>query len=572
MENTYIISDYSNWVEKLTKQLNLPKEHVFTYQEWSEDFMFHDWVLENIQPQSKLLIPIELGHNKTSSVEGLRLAMHIRLMPNEIKYIPIILISNREDWQLRQLLRDSLDRNHLDYILDTKGVDFLRPNADEIKAVVENLIPLNRDSFKSHFYDHIHILPLEQDGSKHSLANIWGALRLNEVLNLNAITKSLTNRTKELYFKYLRAFHEEPKGTFKDLQSLSCKDKRVLLVDDEADKGWADVLKAIFKEADFQFIDFKNKSFTEAYAEAETRAKDDTWDLILLDLRLNPDKEDTGYKHIETAEYSGAQLLKAIKDYNKGLQVIMLTASNKAWNMKKLLDLGADGYYIKESPEFNFSPKITKENYDNLKDEAFTCFNAQYLKITFNDRKLIENHLKSIVRSGGGKGLEALNKLKMINEIIDIQLPQAFALLSLAKEDSKFFSLAFLAYFKILEIVNEYFVEYDEIQKKIKFKDNGDLLDEYWYDGMSKTYKKNTKNYWNPYKTSTPAKLYNVLFKRLGYDPQKDVSIAQNIYRKNKDRNDFIHPPDGLKSTKVFSSSDCEEISDLVKTILLKLS
>jgi DNA-binding NarL/FixJ family response regulator len=29
----------------------------------------------------------------------------------------------------------------------------------------------------------------------------------------------------------------------------------------------------------------------------------------------------------------------------------MFTASNKAWNMKALLDAGADGYYIKESPE-----------------------------------------------------------------------------------------------------------------------------------------------------------------------------------------------------------------------------
>jgi CheY-like chemotaxis protein len=467
MENTYIISDYSNWLEKLIEQLKLSKEQVLTYQEWSEDFMFHDWVLENIKPKSKLLIPVELGHNKISSVEGLRLAMHIRLMPNEIRHIPIVLISNREDWQLRQLLRDSLDRNHLDYILDTKGIDFLRPNADEIKAVVENLIPLNRDSFKNHFYDHIHILPLEQDGGKHSLANIWGALRLNEVLNLNAITDTnLTNRTKELYFKYLRAFNEETKGSFKDLQPLNCKGKRILLVDDEADKGWKDVLKAIFKEADFQFIDFKNKTFDEAYAEAETETKNDTWDLILLDLRLNPDEEDTGEKHIETAEYSGAKLLKAIKDYNKGLQVIMLTASNKAWNMKKLLDLGADGYYIKESPEFNFLPSFTKESYENFVKKCLECLNKGYARQLFAINKSIEDRLD---KENGILGNITLQRGTV--NLAKAYLKQAFNAIYEYSATQKEYSLySFLEYYKIVELLGKEMVVENTNQFVIKKK------------------------------------------------------------------------------------------------------
>lgn len=59
-------------------------------------------------------------------------------------------------------------------------------------------------------------------------------------------------------------------------------------------------------------------------------------------------------KVLSPNEFSGMKILKAIKAANQGIQVIMFTASNKAWNMKALLDAGADGYYIKESPEFAF--------------------------------------------------------------------------------------------------------------------------------------------------------------------------------------------------------------------------
>lgn len=50
------------------------------------------------------------------------------------------------------------------------------------------------------------------------------------------------------------------------------------------------------------------------------------------------------------SEYSGAKILDEIKSDNFGTQVIMYTASNKSWNMRELIGKGADGFYIKESP------------------------------------------------------------------------------------------------------------------------------------------------------------------------------------------------------------------------------
>jgi hypothetical protein len=267
MENIYIISDNSDWLRKIIKQLELPDDQVLYYQEWREDFIFDAWVNANISLGiSYLIIPIELGSNRYNSFEGLRLAMHIRLMKSHVRYLPIIFISNREEWQIRQILRDNLDKNHLDYLIGTKGTDFLKPNIADIKAILDNIKPLSEKEYKAQFYDHIHLLPLEEDGGKHSFANIWGALRLNEVLNLNAINdKNLTNRTKELYFKYLLAFHTNEENPAdlenEEIKLVNCKNRRILLIDDEADKGWNDILKAIFKNADFQSIDFNNKKF-----------------------------------------------------------------------------------------------------------------------------------------------------------------------------------------------------------------------------------------------------------------------------------------------------------------------
>ena len=454
MENTYIISDNSDWIQKIIKQLELPNNQVLYYQEWREDFIFDEWVSINIKLDiSYLIIPIELGSNRYNSFEGLRLAMHIRLMRSHVRYLPIIFISNREEWQIHQMLRDNLDKNHLDYLIGTKGTDFLKPNISEIKAVLENIKPLNEEEYKAQFYDHIHLLPLEEDGGKHSLANIWGALRLNEVLNLNAIEdKNLTNRTRELYFKYLRAFHEESKCSFKDLQPLQCNGKRILLIDDEANKGWKEVLGSIFKDAGngFQVIsDFSD--INKGIAEATKRATEENWDLILLDLRLNPQKEDKPNSLLKAENYSGAELLKVIKEYNKGVQVIMLTASNKAWNMKKLLDLGADGYYIKESPEFNFSAEFTQESYDNFRNECNACFEKYYLRKIFEIDQIIQKRLDL---ENGILGNHTLSRGTV--NLIKAYLKQAFnAIYEYSQTQKEYALYSFLEYYKIVELLGK---------------------------------------------------------------------------------------------------------------------
>lgn len=434
-------TDTSNFTKLEMKTLSMSKG-IF------DDVTIDEFIVNELKPQkpSILIIPASLGSIQTN-YWGLRVGMHIRLSSamEEYRFIPIIFVSQSS---LEEILRFQEEKLGVQCTLDSSLL--VGNNIEELQAAIDYLEPISKDKYISGFLEKI-IIERPPSIGKHSLANIWGAIRLNEVLNLNAIDKSLTKRTKELYFKYLRAFYEESKDSFKDLQPLRCTGKRILLIDDESDKGWNDVLKAIFKGSDFQSIDFKNKTYEVAEQEAISKSIVEDWDLILLDLRLNPSEEDTGDKIIKTEDYSGARILKAIKKYNSGIQVIMLTASNKAWNMKKLLDLGADGYYIKESPEFNFSPESTHASYDNFVNECNACFDKYYLRKIFEIDKVIQRRLDL---ENGNLGNHTLSR-GTIN-LIKAYLRQAFNTIYEYSQTQKEYALySFLEYYKIVELLGK---------------------------------------------------------------------------------------------------------------------
>ena len=111
------------------------------------------------------------------------------------------------------------------------------------------------------------------------------------------------------------------------------------------------------------------------------------YDLIFLDLRMNGVSEEGT---LDPEEFSGMKILKAIKMQNKGNQVIMFTASNKAWNMKALLDAGADGYYIKESPEYSFPASYSDSNARELCVSITQCLGNGYLRNAYSKVKRVK--------------------------------------------------------------------------------------------------------------------------------------------------------------------------------------
>ena len=391
MENVYIISDYSNWLISLISKLGIDENHIVPFEtDLNSDRKLDNWVKTKIPDTLKsIIIPIELGSNNSMSIDGLRIAMHLRLLDDNYskRYVPIIFISNRDAWQIHQMCRDIRDKNHYDYLIGTKGTDFVRPILEDILPVIENLVPLTFQEYTIDFYEHLKILPNEDTG-KHSIANVWGVHRLAEITghgklfdNNNQINELLA----DLYFKYLTAFPKAIHGNKVNEIFIESKGKNILLIDDEENKGWSELLKVLFKDANFEFVKDCKTFLQDAESKALEKNSSDflKWDLILLDLRL-VSEEDLGENAYKNAgEYSGAKLLNKIKDNNQGSQVIIITASNKAWNMRELLDLGADGYYMKESPEYHQDFSFSKNNLTKFKDQIEDCYKKAFLKKVF---------------------------------------------------------------------------------------------------------------------------------------------------------------------------------------------
>jgi CheY-like chemotaxis protein len=135
---------------------------------------------------------------------------------------------------------------------------------------------------------------------------------------------------------------------------------RILLIDDNANKGWKQIIEKVFPVPDIKVVVAINSQ------EAETKIED-KFDLIFLDVRLS----EQDYHVTKPTEFTGYKILKKIKnDFlnpNFSTPIILMTATNKIWNVDAFRNYGVDGYYIKEHPNYIFDKETSKQNYNNLK-------------------------------------------------------------------------------------------------------------------------------------------------------------------------------------------------------------
>ncbi len=554
MEGIYIIDDKKH---AFIQNLSYPKIEI---SEIKQDYELHDFVqrIFKVYPDiQKLIIPIHVG-NSGFQYRGLHLGMHLRLS-NEIngkRFIPLVFIGNDD---LEEIILDTRRNNlNLGYLLLTEGVTLISDkNIEEIIAEAKAIQGLNSSNFRKEFLEKITIQSELSGGrsDKHSLANQWGAFRLDEVAGTQALKgKALLNKQKNLYFKYIRSQHFNYDNI--DLaisqaqNTINCAAKNILLIDDEANEGWDLVLPKILEESNFSIIKQDGKSFEDFYQEANNEIINNDWDLILLDLRLNPENEEssTFIAKGDISAYSGAKLLKKIKEKNKGTQVIIMTASNKAWNMKYLLELGADGYYVKESPDIAFSSDFSHSNYQNFKTEVESCLNKKYLSTCFTTISNLKIHLDT-------KSATYTN-----NEIPEIkaQLEIAYSLLYTAKDDVSF-SYAYISLFRILEIMSEKFTH-----------------------AASFTYDSTKNLTWNKWEITSNSL---IIFKRENSVFQRIISIAKDwlnvaidyerLHWAVQRRNNFIHPDkivaNQTEIDKIKTAEGFLEVLDIIKHIIKAL-
>ncbi len=337
-----------------------------------------------------IIIPDSL--DESVNYLGLELCIRIRLSSKELgdQVYSTFFIFNSKSPQEIFKSQSTQKANTTASVLFTEGT-FLFDDNDLAKILIENssnFSILNKDNFRESFLEVIQIKKNPQFGN-HTIANIWGAIRLAEVTGNRSLLESYFNSNDkikhnqaDLYFKLL-----VNQNTYSNISPLAQKTinaagKNILLIDDEVDKGWGGILKAIFVGANFESIPISTNFINDAKGKLKEKNNGvSKWDLVLLDLRLE-EEEDKGKNAFKSAsEYTGAKLLKEIKSDNKGVQVIMFTASNKAWNMLELQTMGADGFFIKENPEFNKDSDFSLNNYAGFEKQIKSCFEEKLFKI-----------------------------------------------------------------------------------------------------------------------------------------------------------------------------------------------
>jgi hypothetical protein len=468
MENTYFISDFKSATIDFISRLELPNEQVISYSRFENESSYHDWTTQIFKTRKiqKLIIPVSLPSD-TLNAEGLKIALHIRLnyeLSLKERLTPIIFLS---DFLMDNLIKkNNFDRDcNPQYLLYTKGVSFSSFDVDEMKKKIAEENICHENDYRVHILNKLKVLPKTNVG-KHSISNAWGCHKLALISGNKIVVenKEIAKDLKTLYAKYLICLNE----TFSDkmlcdLHPLTSSDKKILFVDDQADEGWGDLMKQIFSKNNFTYVDsgkYKNQetkqfhNFDGFYDECKSHIGKD-WDLIIIDLRLHPEKEDID-NSMSPQKLSGYKLIDEFLSVNEGYQIIVFTASNKIWNINTALKRGTYSYYVKESPEFNYSIQESQEQYRLLKGDLKKCFSRKFLFEIYELHKKCNNF---ICNNRNKKG----KYYNLFCYRASSQLEIAFELLK-QSSDNKYLNFSYLSYYQILE-------DYANQRENFKYED-----------------------------------------------------------------------------------------------------
>ena len=424
--------------------------NTFELGEKGEKEMFDN--ISSYIPSNVDAIIIDVDSTKTPDA-CLSYALAIRLSLHEKKtaaLAPIIFMSS--------LTPEIFKNSPYSTMLQTKGISFESPLYTP--TAVELIEPLKAKDYRPYFLDLIKVKPNSTEG-RHSIANQWGADVLNRIALGGETNNSLIlNARKSLYFKYVNSLTLNEKiiddicknvvieTETSTMTSIDGSGKRILLIDDEAEKGWSDVLSKMIKNVELHTIHEQVPDYESLSTESKSMIESNNYDLIFLDLRMNGIQEENV---ISTDEFSGMKILKSIKKKNRGVQVIMFTASNKAWNMKALIDAGADGYYIKESPEYAFPLKYSISNTKSFCNNIKKCLERSYLKDIAGKIKAYKKELSN-----------SNYDVKFVNQV-SVQLDVAYTLISTAITQQQF-AFAYISLEQIIEIISEELIVLDNYQ------------------------------------------------------------------------------------------------------------
>lgn len=378
-----------------------------------------------------LLIPTILDSFNAYSYDGVEYAL---------KYYFHFVSIKKEDFQIILLGTEEEVAfwKHCEYssFLKCPHVSYLKNNIYPIKDYLARIEYGALDIDWTHCIERLKQLDIKKPASyktHHSITNEWSIYRWSKCLGIAnvEIQKEIEDF---LYFNYLKAIYSETGTEHSELLYLFEKGK-ILLIDDEVGKGWHSFFKSFCgRGPSFSSIgnSFKILTPEEIINNAEQKVKEYNPDVVVLDLRLHDDD----FEIKDPLQLTGTKIFERIKAYNKGIQIVVFSASNKVWNY---LPLAADGVILKESPDMSIKLNYTQECIINLRDTLDMCLKRKYLKDFYSKIKKVEEFL-----------LNSNCFEEKTEEIIGC-LEIAFDLLKKGVEDKEYNAYAYLQLFLIIE-------------------------------------------------------------------------------------------------------------------------
>ena len=214
--------------------------------------------------------------------------------------------------------------------------------------------------------------------------------------NISTEIISIQNKIRKLSHSLVNVYNTAKKEIFQGSKSyLIPNEIKILHIDDQVQNGWSDIIQyivynkndsnnylAVEFEKSFNSTDKIEEKVESLFNQIKNIIISPSDggqfypDVILLDVRLFPNYDELHKYDIE--KMSGALLLKKLRKKYLGIPIIVTTASNKVWTYEKLIELGADAYWIKEGIDEQYDINDSKRNYEHFIKLLNITANAHY--------------------------------------------------------------------------------------------------------------------------------------------------------------------------------------------------
>ena len=477
-----------------------------------ETVLYHETTLQLIEFSDQkidgIVIPGDVPN--TTNYNIAELIKHIRLLPQlEIAKLPIYISNNGVS--IIERLEPSL----------SEGVALIIPSLrfsnlfDYIKQnFKEPLNSLTEERLESI----INSIDSKQIIGGHSLSNQWGPYRiLKELSQLDIkgidkkeIENQIRNLEKELssqlfFKKLIRKYWINKEERDIDADEISdCIDKikkiksmnlKIGLIDDEVEKGWGAAYNALLcgnenpidelypklDMLDTRSSEKREKHFDNFLSTIKEGNKFNDYDILLLDLRLHEKTLKGTTEILGVHRLSGIKALKIVKEKNPTLPIILCTASNKAWTQDIGKNLGANGFWTKESPAYGVSPSYS---FYNIYDIVLKVDNLIQRQQEIGSIYKGMNEILSVVKEKYPKIEESV---KRKSDIIYCELQQEKLDYLREQYDQSGYDFLFLTLWSILNDVKDGMTTKEIVNEKEHFFINN-------IDGSKLCYAKETQN------------------------------------------------------------------------------